>query len=354
MKHTFLKYCRLVLLVLILPVSLQAVEAPVEISTGTIEGAHYTIAKPSSWQGQLLIVAHGHRPEATELDGSLDIERPVYANLMAEGWMIAITSYRRNGIIVNDAVEDLDLLRHHIVQIYGQPARTLIMGDSMGGAIGALIAETRYRDYDGILAIGAALDVRDRHDPIALNHSPQIPILFLTNQSELQGPRDYVSRAASAPVAPALWRVSRDGHVNVNDAERLAALYALDQFVETGQIDRDKDSTIAGKFVQSSANFSTDGAHATITSISANYGNIFTGFVAQDLQRLGINSGSHFKLSLREKTVRVLWGINYGDVKQGDWVAFISAEGNLMIARNSLNACTAIGCKVGDQLFLYP
>ncbi len=234
------------------------------------------------------MIAHGLRPESAALDGSLDIERPAYANLLAKGWMLAISSYRRNGIIIKDAIEDLDLLRNHIVQIHGEPARTLVMGNSMGGAIGTLIAETHYADFDGILAIGAALGTGKQQEARGFNHSPRIPILFLTNQSELQGPQEYLQRAGIAPVAPALWRVNRDGHVNVNDAERLAALQALDQFVENGQIDRDKNGTIAGSFSASTAKFSTEGVIGVITSISANYGNIFTAFVAEDLQRLGI------------------------------------------------------------------
>ncbi len=352
--YTGYKYSWMILFLLLLPVWAPAADNRVVVSSGAIGDALYTIARPTSWQGHLLMIAHGLRPESAALDASLSIEQSLYRDFLASEWMIAISSYRRNGVIVKDAIEDLDLLREHIAASFGKPDRVLVMGSSMGGVIGTLIAETRYEDYDGILAIGAALRLRDKSEPQKLNYDPQIPILFLTNQSELQAPQSYVLQAANATVPPVLWQVKRDGHVNVNDRERLAALQALDQFVETGQVERDKDGTIAGSFSQSSASFSSQGAEAVITSVSGNFGNFFTSFIAGDLQRIGLQPGSHFSLLVRGQTVSVLWRINYRDVKRGEWVAFISGEGNLMIARNSLNACKAVACEVGDRVLLRP
>ncbi len=344
----------IIVLFVLLPAWAAAADNPVEIRSGVIGDALYTIARPDSWQGRVLMIAHGLRPQSEALDASLNIKRQIYHDLLASGWIVAISSYRRNGVIINDAIEDLDLLRKHIETVHGKPDRVLVMGSSMGGAIGTLIAENRYADYDGILAIGAALRVRNNSDAQKLNHDPQIPILFLTNQSELQAPQSYVRKTANATVPPALWLVKRDGHVNVNDRERLAALHALNQFIETGQLERDKDGTIAGSFNTSSARFFADGAEAVITDVTANHGNIFTGFIAADLQQIGIHKGKHFSLTLRGQTVSVLWGVTYHDVKRGEWVAFISGEGNLMIARNFLDACKSMGCEVGDRLLVRP
>lgn len=323
-----------------------------ELKTGTINGALYTIANPPEWSGELLLVAHGLRQPNTPLSAGLNPNQQVYAQLLAQGWMIAVTSYRRNGFIVSDAIDDLGALRLHIEQTFGKPDRVFVMGNSMGGAIGTLIAETRYEYYDGVLAIGAALSIRDDHRPFAFNHQPQIPLLFLSNQSEIAGPRDYVRRASKAPVVPAVWKVSRDGHVNVNDSERLAALKALNHFIDSGEIERGKDGTVASN-LNSSAEFVGDTAINSIISISENHGNIFSGFVAADLQRLGISINSHFQLTLGTQTVRVFWGTNYHDVGRGEWVAFISADDSLMIARNTDNACATVSCKTGDPLILF-
>ena len=45
---------------------------------------------------------------------------------------------------------------------------------------------------------------------------------------------------------------------------------------------------------------------------------------------------------------------NYNDVGEGEWVAFIFADGNLMIAKARENGCAALICNVGDDLYLIP
>ena len=49
-------------------------------------------------------------------------ERAANRALLNEGWMVATTSYRRNGIIIADAIDDLDALRAFIADTYGEPA----------------------------------------------------------------------------------------------------------------------------------------------------------------------------------------------------------------------------------------
>jgi len=330
----------------------QAERVEVELSTGIIEGALYTIAVPPEWSGDLLLVAHGLRQANTPLNARLNPNQPFYTQLLGSGWMLAITSYRRNGIIVSEAVDDLDNLLSHIESTFGKPNRTLIMGSSMGGAIVTLIAETRSENYDGVLAIGAALTIKDSGIPFRLNYNPLIPILFLSNQSEIQTPLDYLELAMDARVVPAVWKVSRDGHVNVNDAERTAALEALNRFIDEGEIERDKDGTISSQLA-STSRFSDEQAINRITGVSQTYGNIFSGYVAADLQQLGIMIGSWFHMTLGGQTVTVKWGTRYRDVGRGEWVAFITGDDNLMISRNTDNACASVNCKTGDPLILF-
>ena len=70
----------------------------------------------------------------------------------------------------------------------------------------------------------------------------KMPLLFLSNQNELNAANAYVTTRLPGqvrPVEPALLRVSRDGHVNVNQQERLIALRSLIAWIE--QADRIED-----------------------------------------------------------------------------------------------------------------
>lgn len=95
--------------------------AAIEIARGELEGAHYAIAhnSASEWNRSLLLIAHGYRPESAPLVADLFPEQAAYAALLSEGWIIAKTSYRRNGIIVADAITDLDNLHDRVTADFG-------------------------------------------------------------------------------------------------------------------------------------------------------------------------------------------------------------------------------------------
>ena len=44
-----------------------------EISRGEIGGAKFMIATPEKWQGKLVLIAHGYRPEGNPLDAEFDV-----------------------------------------------------------------------------------------------------------------------------------------------------------------------------------------------------------------------------------------------------------------------------------------
>lgn len=325
-------------------------KSDIQISRGTIEGANFAIAKPANWQGKLLIFAHGYRPESVALSAKIDTGSPHYSQLLEEGWMLAMTSYRRNGIIIDDAISDIENLRQHIEVQFSKPSRILLMGDSMGGAIVVLIAENHAEYYDGVLAVGAALHAREGFASPGINHQPEIPILFLSNQDEIEQPAEYVRKSAAGTIAPALWTVKRDGHVNVNDGERAAALFALEQFIDTGEIERGKDATVAGTFQQSTVRFTPQGAIGNITEVTDGYGNFFTNFLAADFEKLGIKRKDSFNATVGEHKLKIYFGATYSDVKKGEWIAIVSPDDNIMFARNYEDACKTVSCKVNDEL----
>ncbi len=140
--------------------------AAVVTQRGTIEGAHYAIAHDQGlkWNKKLLLIAHGYRPENAPLIADLFPDQSAYATLITEGWIVAKTSYRRNGIIIADAIRDLDNLFQHISEEFGPPVRTIIEGDSMGGTIATLLMERDDHQYHGAVAVGAALDLKESEE----------------------------------------------------------------------------------------------------------------------------------------------------------------------------------------------
>lgn len=285
------------LAVLFLGVSPRAPAAP-HLETGTLEaGAAYAVAVPENWSGRLLLLAHGLRDEAEPLHAHLFPERGLTRALLADGWIVALTSYRRNGVIVRDAIIDLENLRAHVARTHGRPRRTYLMGDSMGGLIVTRIAERHPENYAGAVAVGAALHMSETGSSM-LNRQPRLPLLYLSNRSEITGPQRYAEAAKSAAFPPVLWIVARDGHVNVNPAERLAALAALENWVESGpRPPEHRNATHAPQPGPSRAEFLADGsAQGRVTFTHPVYASFILELQPADFTRLGIRSGDRFKL----------------------------------------------------------
>ncbi|MGH8019466.1 MAG: SAM hydroxide adenosyltransferase [Opitutaceae bacterium] len=322
--------------------------------SGEIEGAKFTLAIPDPWNRNVLFLAHGYRPPTAALSADVPLEDPACARLISGGWMIAVTSYRRNGMIVRDAIADINALRAHIESTESPPGLVILLGESMGGAIVTLIAENGPGRFHGAVAVGASLDVREESGPVMFDHAPQIPLLFLSNQSESAGPENYVAAAVSAPVPPAHWIVARDGHVNVNAAERSVAIDGLITWITTGEIERSRDATVATSAGSPAVSFSGNAAHGAVQSITETYGNIFTSFRTEDLAAIGLKRGDDFDLEAGGKTFRVRYGSDYGDVPHGAWIAFERAEGVILIARNSENAAATAGVSHGEALTIRP
>jgi len=338
------------------------------LETGEIDGAKFTLARPTArWNRGVLLLAHGLRSTDRPLVADLFPEHLAYPTLLAEGWVVAKTSYRRNGLIIADAIADLDALRAHIAEKFGSPKRVLLEGESMGGLIVTLIAEREPLTpprYDGAIAIGAALNLREPNATVGLTLQPRIPLLFLANQSELEGPRHYVT--ADLPrhtgLAPALFRISRDGHVNVNQPERLVALRALNAWLDRGRHTLPRaapdapffDVTIPPQPQPAQVVMHPDGRgfDARVIEISAVYGNLFINAQPADFAAAGIERMTWCQLTVGDAKFRVLHGRDFSSVKRGEWVAFANADGFYWLARNFADAAAAAQLKVGDTVTL--
>jgi len=345
--------------------ALTAFAGGIRIERGELDGAAFALARPAQWNGRVLLLAHGFRPEDRPLVADLSIEHAAYRRLLDAGWIVAKTSYRRNGVIIRDAIADLDALREYIAQTSGAPERVILEGDSMGGLIVTLIAESGDPHYSGAVAVGAALSVREPGKPFTLSGRPRLPLLFLTNRSELAEPRAYVESGAARPevhAQPALFVVQRDGHVNVNQRERLTALHALIGWIDHG---RDSltppapgaafyDATAKPDAMPSRVTPSENGRGFTtsVLETSAVYGNVLLAAQPGDFAAAGIAPRTWFRLLAGKRSFRVFYGQGFSSVRRGEWVAFPNADGWVWLGRNFGDAAASAQLGEGDRVTL--
>lgn len=335
------------LLAVLLTVTATAAAA---VKKGEIEGSKYMIATPEKWQGKLLLIAHGYRMEGQPLDGDYDIRDRFGEELLAKGWAIASTSFRRNGWIVEDAITDLKVMRDLVEKEEGKVERCILVGSSMGGLIGTLIAEGAMDRVDGVVAIGAYLGPEEGEGFYkTLLRKPKVPVLYLTTETELDHPRNYRKEAGADKTA--LWEVKRPGHCNVSDAERLDAVLAVNGWIEGSGIAKEKDATVAPPVLASTAQ-KVDGALVgKITAVSESWGNLSTDLVAADLETLGLKPGDKAILK-GVKELEVIVARDWSEAEKGQGVIFAKPTGRLGIAINSGRASEALGVKNGDAIRL--
>ena len=123
---------------------------------GTLDsGALYRVCYPSGWNGDLVVYAHGYvvadEPLAIPDD---QIQGQSIAQVVnGLGYAYATTSYRANGLVADEAVDDVaqlvDELRRRFTP---DPSRTFLVGVSEGGLVAALSAERHPDRFAGALA----------------------------------------------------------------------------------------------------------------------------------------------------------------------------------------------------------
>jgi len=109
--------------------------------TGQFEsGAWYRIEAPDGWRAGDALVLYQHGLDFTPPEGPPGLG-PLRELMLAEGYAVAATGFRRRGWALFDAVEDnLDLLGR-FSQTFGAPGQLLVFGGSMGGLIALRLAE---------------------------------------------------------------------------------------------------------------------------------------------------------------------------------------------------------------------
>jgi pimeloyl-ACP methyl ester carboxylesterase len=120
-------------------------------------GAVYRICMPESWNGSLVLWAHGYvaynEPVAIPEDQLVLPDGTSVPGLVnALGFAFATTSYAANGLVVVQGQEDLLDLVGLFTRTHGMPRRVYLVGASEGGLITALSVEKHPEVYDGGLA----------------------------------------------------------------------------------------------------------------------------------------------------------------------------------------------------------
>ena len=311
------------------------------------------VAIPPKAHGGVALFAHGFRPPEAPLSAALDVKSGFNRQLLDAGWILAATSYRRNGWITKEAVEDLRELRKFVASRHREPKRVLLIGSSLGGYIGMLAAEQPQGLVDGVLALGAGGIPEDEQElSRTFSMAPRIPLLFLSNAVEADGPKRYAKKAPPGSVA--VWTVKRGGHVNISEPEQASAWAALLSWLDGHPPALERDASIDAPPPKSRAEFIGDTARAKITALSAAHGNFVSEFTAEDLGQLGLKIRQRLLVEANGKSFEALWGTKYSDVPEGEGVVFLTGDGLLRIARNFANAAATLEVKEGDSITIRP
>jgi dienelactone hydrolase len=133
---------------------------------GDINGAPFQILVPATWNGKLIVFAHGYRDKADH-PGEVDNRDPfdndpagTRAALLQQGWALAGTAYKDNGWAVKEALDDLVALASYFRDNVAKPDRAYLWGFSMGSVPTYKLAERNAGAFDGYLpacAVGAGL-----------------------------------------------------------------------------------------------------------------------------------------------------------------------------------------------------
>ena len=118
-----------------------------------------SVPPAGSWNGDLVVFAHGYVSPAIETPEVEDYEIPpesgqtVSMILNGLGYAFATTSYSDNGLAIPQAVVDIKDLVDHFKDTYTTPGHIYLVGASEGGLVAALALETYPGLFDGGLAI---------------------------------------------------------------------------------------------------------------------------------------------------------------------------------------------------------
>jgi len=193
-----------------------------DVVDGTVgPGSLYRLVRPTNWNGMLVVYAHGtvatDQPVAITADTLM-----VMAQLTAQGFAVAASSYSANGWVVKDGAQRTHQLLGIFTSKFGRPSRVYVAGGSMGGLIAIKLIETYPVQFAGaLLACPAAGGSRAQ-----LEYGANIYALFdlfypgVLPEIDVDDPQDI--DATSQIVLPAIAAMT-------NDPSGALAIASIDQ-----------------------------------------------------------------------------------------------------------------------------
>ncbi len=120
-------------------------------------GAYILAAMPKTWNGDLVVFAHGGPSlnPPTPNGSKNDLAKYAFAVKRGYGWVAS--SYRREGYGVAMAGEDTENARRFFAEHIAKPKHTYLHGASYGGLVGAKLVETLAKNPDGSMNFDGAL-----------------------------------------------------------------------------------------------------------------------------------------------------------------------------------------------------
>ncbi|MEM7673221.1 MAG: SAM hydroxide adenosyltransferase [Verrucomicrobiota bacterium] len=321
------------------------------IHEGDIDGAPFKFAIPENWAGnQAFFHVHGWRPSDAPHEADLNPEDPLYAALLSEGWAIGRTAFLENGVDHPAHTHALKNLKTWLIENHG-PLKTLILeGESTAATLVLRIAEKNPELADGVIAIGPFIDMSNPEEDDYLTGQPMLPSILMSNTSEIIPALEYAAKAIDAEVPAALWPLLRPGHVNVNWVERLTAVRAMESALKNNTQLSFNDGTQPMPHRLTNTQQVDNTLISAVESINPYYGNAFLAFHPDEFSAFGIPQGSYFEFEAHGNTWKVLYGTSYGDVPDGEWVAFPHANERILIVRNHASAIKTAGLNPGDRV----
>lgn len=245
---------------------------------------------------------------------------------------------------------DIEILKSWIHNEISTVQRVILEGESTAATLVLRIAECNPDLADGVIAKGAFVNLNDREADSFLEATPGIPAILMSNLTELDGPVAYVASAENAPVRPVLRPLLNPGHVNVNWMERRDAFLAMEKWLDgtlPGMI-TDGTRTVP---VRETGTLQTETRISNrVISINPFFGNAFIGFHPDELAAWGLQRGDFFLIETHGELRRVYYGLSYGDVPLGEWVAFPTASDTILLARNHESAAETARLNTGDEV----
>ncbi|MEX2049444.1 MAG: hypothetical protein WEB90_07685 [Gemmatimonadota bacterium] len=123
---------------------------------GRYDGGIYRIEIPANWNGDLVVFAHGFRGTGGESGTVLRVgNHPIREHLVTEGFAWAASSYRCNGYVPGQGLEDTMALVDLFTALNAGrgPGRTYLTGTSMGGHVTLLGMHEYPTSFAGGLAM---------------------------------------------------------------------------------------------------------------------------------------------------------------------------------------------------------